>query len=84
MSRATDRTAARREARIRRAELRLFAAARRYSSALDRAAVDPLAPLAPAQDEATEALAEFEGAGLRFAEVSPAPARRRARGRGRG
>lgn len=80
MSRAMDRTAARREARIRRAELRLFAAARWYTAAVDRAAVDPLTP---AQDEATEALAEFEGAGLRFAEVSPAPARRRARGRGR-
>jgi hypothetical protein len=74
MSRATDRAAARREARIRRAELRLFTAARRYRDALDRAAADPQAA---AQVAETEALTALEAAALHYGETAPPPRRRR-------
>ncbi|MBE7524687.1 MAG: hypothetical protein HS109_20290 [Burkholderiales bacterium] len=75
MSRRSDRAAARRAARIRRAELRLFAAARRFSVALDGCAVEPVEH----GGEVMRALAELDAAALRFADVSPARKRRRRR-----
>ncbi len=76
MSRAADRTAARREARVRRAELRLFATSRRYADALEDAAADPMAP---AQASSSLALADLEAAALNYAEIAPAARRRRRR-----
>lgn len=78
MSRRADRVAARREARLRRAELRVLAACRSYGEALDLAAEDPGAE---AQGAATEALTDLEAAALRYAEIAPRPARRRRRAR---
>jgi hypothetical protein len=82
MSRAADRAAARREARVRRAELRLFAASRAYAARLDRVSGAPLletpgASDAPEVPSVVVLLAELEAAALHFAEVAPAPSRRR-------
>lgn len=85
MSRAADRRAARREARSRRAELRLFTAARSYSEVLDRRAagvtVEGETIDAPELPGMIAALTELEAAALNFAEVVPRPARRRGRRR---
>lgn len=76
MSRVADRAAARREARLRRAELRVLAASRHYADALDRAADDG-GP--EAQGAATEALTDLEAAALHYAGIAPRPRRRRRR-----
>lgn len=84
MSRAADRVAARREARVRRAELRLFAAARAYAEQIDRtASTSSLTGDGGAPSESgavVDALAELEAAALRYAEIAPARRRHR-RGR---
>jgi hypothetical protein len=84
MTRTTDRKAARREARTRRAELRLFAAAWRYTAAFDlrtRAPVlaSPGAAEQPEVPSVVELFAELEAAVFHFAEVVPRPQRRRRR-----
>jgi len=83
VTRAADRAAARREARARRAELRLFAASRAYAARLDRAAahatVDPAPDPEPQLPSVVAALADLEAAALHFAEVVPASARGRRR-----
>jgi len=80
MTRGADRTAARREARKRRAELRLFAASWRYAAAFDprtRAPVlaSPGAAELPEVPSVVELFAELEAAAFHFAEVVP-PLRR--------
>jgi hypothetical protein len=84
MTRTADRTAARREGRRRRAELRLFRACWRYHAALDRDTRAPLlaspgAAERPEVPSIVELLAELEAAALHFAEVVPAPRPRRRR-----
>lgn len=89
MSRASDRLAARREARVRRAELRLFAAARAYARRLDCFSSSPLteaiseASAEPELPSVIELLTEMEAAALNFANVVPAGSRRRQRGKRR-
>lgn len=86
MSRVSDRTAARREARARRAELRLFAAARSYATHIDRV-VSPLtdtsaeASATPELPSFIERLTELEAAALNFANVVPSLPRRSRRNR---
>lgn len=87
MTRVADRTAARREARKRRAELRLFAACRRYAAAFDSRTRAPVLASPDAAEHAespsvVELLAELEAAVFNFAEmVPPAPSRRHRRRR---
>lgn len=86
MSRVSDRTAARREARARRAELRLFAAARAYRAHIDRGAsplidTSPDASATPELPTFIERLTELEAAALHFANVVPSLQRRRRRNR---
>ena len=78
MTRASDR-AELREGRVRRAELRLFAAARAYAARLDRFSARSLPEVskAPELPSVIERLTELEAAALHFAEVVPAPLRRR-------
>ncbi len=88
MTRAADRTAARREARTRRAERRLFAASWRYAAAFDpqtRAPVlaSPDAAELPEVPNMVELFAELEAAVFHFAEVVPVPTPRRRRRRRR-
>ena len=70
MTRRADRTAARREARLRRAELSVLAASRAHRDAVDQVAADPLSQT-PAADLAAETLAHLEAAALRYAEITP-------------
>jgi hypothetical protein len=87
MTRVADRRAARREARKRRAELRLFGAAWKYGTAFDARACAPiLAPPGAAEVEdvpdadTDELLADLVAAALHFAwAVSPQSRRRRGR-----
>lgn len=79
MTRLADRTAARREARLRRAELRVLAMSRAYADALDEVTTETL----DAGDRATEALTALEAAALHYAAVAPRPTRRRRRARRR-
>ena len=84
MTRTADRTAARREGRRRRAELRLFRASWRYAAALDRDTRAPLlaspgAAERPEVPSVVELLAELEAAALHLAEVVPEPRSRRGR-----
>jgi hypothetical protein len=77
VSRAADRAAARREARVRRAELRLFRAARAYAAKFDRNSGAPLlrAPVTsdtPEVPSVVVLLAELEAAALHYADVAPA------------
>ena len=78
MTRAQDRTAARREARVRRAELRLFAAARAFSGAVERAAEAEEGE----DNDVIAARCALEAAAHRYSEIAPPPRRRRRR-RGR-
>ena len=78
MTRALDRAAARREARNRRAELALFAAARSHANAVDQSA--RLAMMDSEGPDATATLAALEAAAFRYAHVVPlARGRRRKR-----
>jgi hypothetical protein len=82
MTRTADRRAARREARKRRAELRLFGAARTYAAGFDARACAPLLPLPGELDDKDgpsldELLAELVAAALNYAWVVPLPRRRR-------
>lgn len=84
MTRTGDRRAARREARKRRAELRLFDAAWTYGAAFDTRDAPVLrqpgdSELAEVPSE--EALADLVAAALHFAMVVPRPRRRRQRRR---
>jgi len=86
MTRIADRTAAKREARKRRAELRLFAAARRYAAAFDHQTGAPVlaSPDAAERPEVpgvVELFTELEAAVLYFAEMVPPPQRHRRRRR---
>jgi hypothetical protein len=85
MTRAQDRTAARREGRKRRAELRLFDACWRYAAGFDRNTRAPLLASAAAAERpevpsVVELLAGLEAAALHFAEAVPRPRWRRRRG----
>jgi len=86
MTRAQDRTAARREGRKRRAELRLFDACWRYAAGFDRNTRAPLLASAAAAERpevpsVVELLAGLEAAALHFAGAVPRPRwRRRRRG----
>ena len=80
MTRVADRTVARREARTRRAELRLFAASWRYASAFDPRTRAPVLASPDAAEHAefpsvVELLAELEAAVFHFADVVPGPRR---------
>lgn len=84
MTRTADRTAARREGRRRRAELRLFRASWRYAAAIDRRTGAPLLASTSAVERpevpgVVELLTELEAAALHFAEVVPPPRPRRRR-----
>jgi hypothetical protein len=82
VSRAADRAAARREARVRRAELRLFRAARAYAVKFDRNSGAPLLRASLTSDtpevpSVVALLTELEAAALHYADVAPALRRRR-------
>jgi hypothetical protein len=88
MTRVADRRAARREARKRRAELRLFGAAWKYGAAFDARACAPiLAPPGVAEisdvpeADTDELLADLVAAALHFAWAVPPPSQRRRRRR---
>jgi hypothetical protein len=79
VSRARDRIAARREARLRRAELRVLATARAFGAAVDSAAREPFDPTQG--DDVVTARATLEAAALRYSELAPARRGRRRRRR---
>jgi hypothetical protein len=79
VSRLRDRIAARREARLRRAELRVLAVSRAFAAAVESTAAAPLDPTAG--DDVVRARADLEAAALRYSELVPQSRRRRRRRR---